>query len=358
VQRLRETAQQRLEALRIFVLPIAQSAIAAGLAWLVAHDAIGHKNAFFAPIAALIALGVATVNRMRRVVELTLGVALGILVADLLVSRIGSGVWQIALVVALAMAAAVLLGGGPLFISQAASSSVLVVTLIHGHNASRFVDALVGGAVGLLVLVVAPVNPLRRAQQEAAPAFAELSATLREVADALEAHDAEAARAALARAREIEPHVARWRAALDVGIETARLSPPYWRARTELERQLEASRYIDFVARNARVLARGAVRAVELDPDFPPELPAAVRQLALAVERTGAALASGSSGEDAIASAIGAVELATRAADRDSSLPVVHLVAQIRSAATDLLRTVGAEHRTAVEHVRRATQRE
>src|SRR5581483_10303502 len=120
------------------------------VAWALAHDAVGHRSAFFAPISALIALGVGTLNRIQRVLELTLGVALGILVGDLLVNRIGSGAWQIALVVALAMAAAVLLGGGPLFVSQAGSSSVLVVTFIGGHNASRFVDALIGGAVGLV----------------------------------------------------------------------------------------------------------------------------------------------------------------------------------------------------------------
>ena len=55
-----------------------QSALAATLAWWVAHDLIGHRSAFFAPIAALIALGVGVTNHPRRVLELTLGVAVGI----------------------------------------------------------------------------------------------------------------------------------------------------------------------------------------------------------------------------------------------------------------------------------------
>ena len=72
------SATQALARLRALWLPVAQAALAATLAWWLAHEVIGHRNAFFAPIAALIALGVGVSNRPRRVVELTLGVAVGI----------------------------------------------------------------------------------------------------------------------------------------------------------------------------------------------------------------------------------------------------------------------------------------
>ena len=91
---------------------------------------------------------------------------------------------------------------------------MLVATLVGAHNASRFVDALVGGAVGLAVLVVVPVNPLRGARQAAAVVFAELAATLDDIAAALEARDIAAVREALARARATEGLVTRWRQAL------------------------------------------------------------------------------------------------------------------------------------------------
>ena len=175
-------AHARLTALRTLAVPILQSAIAAGLAWYLAHDVIGHSRAFFAPIAALIALGVGVANRPRRVVELTFGVAVGIGVGDVLIWGIGSGTWQLGLIVALAMVAAVLIGGGPLFVAQAASSAVLVATLVGAHNASRFVDALVGGAVGLAVLVVVPVNPLREARRSSEIVFSELAASLDDIA--------------------------------------------------------------------------------------------------------------------------------------------------------------------------------
>ena len=51
-------------------------------------------------------------QRLRRVGEVTLGVAVGVAVADVFVRVVGSGTWQIAVIVALSMAVAVLLPAG------------------------------------------------------------------------------------------------------------------------------------------------------------------------------------------------------------------------------------------------------
>jgi uncharacterized membrane protein YgaE (UPF0421/DUF939 family) len=64
-------------------------------------------------------------ERLRRVIELIVGVAVGVGVGDLLISRIGTGPWQIALVVALAMSVAVLLDCGAVTTVQAAVSPSL-----------------------------------------------------------------------------------------------------------------------------------------------------------------------------------------------------------------------------------------
>ena len=85
--------------LRASALPVMQCGVAAGLAWLVAFDVFGHERPFFAPIAAVISLGVSLANRLQRAVELVVGVSLGVLVGDLLISVIGSGWWQLTLVV-------------------------------------------------------------------------------------------------------------------------------------------------------------------------------------------------------------------------------------------------------------------
>ena len=148
-----------------------QCALAAGLAWWVAKDVIHHGTPFFAPIAAVVSLGLSLGARLRRSVELVCGVTVGIGVGDLIVSLIGSGPWQIALVVAMAMATAVALNSGPIFAIQAGNSAVLVATLLPPGEAGgfdRMVDALVGGLVGVAVVALVPTHPVRRARRNAA----------------------------------------------------------------------------------------------------------------------------------------------------------------------------------------------
>jgi len=63
-------------------------------------------------------------------IDVLLGVTLGIAIADLLVILLGTGWWQLAVVVSFAMTAALLLGSGDMFAQQAAVSAALVATLV------------------------------------------------------------------------------------------------------------------------------------------------------------------------------------------------------------------------------------
>jgi hypothetical protein len=119
-------------------VPIAQAALAAGLSWLVAVHIVDHRAPFFAPVAAVVCLGITLGQRLRRVIELIVGVGLGVGVGDVLISAIGTGPWQIALVVALAMSIAVLLDGGAVITVQSAVSAILMVTLyLPGRRAAQ-----------------------------------------------------------------------------------------------------------------------------------------------------------------------------------------------------------------------------
>ena len=75
-------------------LQILQTGVAACVAWFLAVLLLGLEEPTFAPIAAVISLGLAIGERGRRVVELTLGVAFGVVIADFLVSVIGVGAVQ------------------------------------------------------------------------------------------------------------------------------------------------------------------------------------------------------------------------------------------------------------------------
>ena len=92
--------------------PILQTGAAAVGAWyLAALLGVEHRPAF-ASIAAVISLGAAFGERRQRAVQLIAGVMLGIVLADLLVRAIGTGLPQVGLLVVLAMLAAVILGEG------------------------------------------------------------------------------------------------------------------------------------------------------------------------------------------------------------------------------------------------------
>ena len=93
---------------------IAQCAVAAATSWWIASVLLGHERPFFAPVAAVVALGVSYAARLRQVGEVVAGVALGVAVGDVFVRLAGTGTWQIALVIAVAMSLAVLLNAGPI----------------------------------------------------------------------------------------------------------------------------------------------------------------------------------------------------------------------------------------------------
>ena len=195
-RRGRDSLVRRVDRWRSRWFLILQTAVTAGLAWFVAEQLLGHPTPFFAPVAAIITLGVTYGQRMRRGVEIAIGVAVGVLVGDVFVRFFGTGVWQIMVVVALAMSLATLLASRQLMIIQAGVQSVIVITLAPdpSQGFGRWLDAVVGCALALLVATVAPSAPLRKPAHLAAEVLDQLAATLDAAATELRDSD-EAARA-------------------------------------------------------------------------------------------------------------------------------------------------------------------
>ncbi len=79
---------------RAALWPVTQAAIAAGLAWYLAYDVLGHPQPFFAPIAAAISLSASVGRRWRNAAQMVLGVTLGIGVAEAVVAVVGTGVFR------------------------------------------------------------------------------------------------------------------------------------------------------------------------------------------------------------------------------------------------------------------------
>src|SRR5215208_6092410 len=362
LQRLRSSARR----LRSSWLPILQTAVAACLAWFLAVLILGQQRPTFAPIAAVIALGLAVSERGRRALELTLGVAFGVALADLLVSVVGVGALQAGAVVLLAMGLAVFLGGGDVGVKEAAISAMIIMITFTpsaaGFPIERFLEALIGGGTALLINALLPVNPERMVEDAAYPVFAESAAVLEEVADALEDGDAERAQRAYVKAREIDARVAGLKEAVAAGRETARLAPPRRRSLGHMELYAGAADQIDLTVRDVRALARAALSVVQPEDTAPERLLAAIRTLARATESLAAYLqTSGDPPEEtrrlALEAATEASTLLEEHEDLASNLGVNALVDQIHSSAVDLIGGTGMDRSEALQALEEATGR-
>ena len=357
-ERSRASARTRADRVRHAARSVGQATLAATAAWLIATELVGHSAPFFAPVSAMITLGLTQGQRGRRAVEVVLGVTLGIAIADLLVIQLGTGWWQLALVVALAMTTALLLGSGDMFAQQAAVSAALVATLQppdDGVSFARAVDALIGGGVALATsALVFPVHPVRLVREAAEPVLAELAGVLEDVAGALAGRDRAAVQAALERGRAIDDLARELDEALEVGRETARLAPPRRRTLGAVDDYAEAARQIELAVRNVRVLARGARRAIDLEDNVPLEVSGALRELAAAVRALGAVLDDEDRAEAVREPALRAARQATLVLQRTGNLSVSVIVGQIRSTAVDLLRSTGLSYDEAADAVRAA----
>ena len=357
---LRRRLSAAVDRLRANLWSILQTSVAASAAYFLAVLVPGHQQPFFAPIAAVVCLSLALGQRGRRAVELAIGVAVGLVVADLIVFLIGTGAARIGVVVALAMAAAVMFSGRTLLVNQAAISAILVVVLQPSNTIfapGRLIDALIGGGVALVIHHLFPVNPERVVEQAARPIFDELAATLEEIAVALENGDLERAERALSRSREVDERVRGFDEALSAGHETARLSPTRRRALKHLKLYASARVRMELAVINVRVLARGAANAIRRGDEIPPLIPKAVLDLSQAVESLAAYLEESEEPEEARRFALKAAQRATEALKERHDLATSVLVGQVRSATVDVLRSTGMDQASALKVLEEAAGR-
>jgi hypothetical protein len=347
-------------------LQILQTAVAAVVAWFLAVILLGLERPTFAPIAAVIVLGLAVNERGRRAVEMTLGVAFGVAIADLLVSVVGIGAVQAGIFVVLAMTVAVILGARDLGVKETAISAMIIMITFRSSDTDfpidRFLEALIGGGSALLVNALLPVNPERMVQDAAYLVFEESTAVLEEVADALDAGDAGRAQGAYVKAREIDARVAGLKEAVAAGRETARLAPPRRRSLGHLDLYAAAADQIDLTVRDVRALARAALSVVQPeDPAPEPLLTAAIRSLARATEALAVYLETAGDPDEtrrlALEAARKASTLLEEHEDLARNLGVNALVDQIHSSAVDLIGGTGMDRAAALRALQDATGR-
>ncbi|MFF5054920.1 aromatic acid exporter family protein [Micromonospora sp. NPDC000663] len=342
--------------------PVLEATVAATVAWLLATRLLGHPQPFFAPAAALIVLGQARGQRIRRAVEVVLGVAAGVLVADLVVQALGPGsTWTVFTVILLTVLLAVAFGATGVTLVQAAVSALYLVVVAPPDGSLvpfRFVDALIGGVVALAAsLLVDARRPLAPLVAEVRRTFDELAGLLGGIADALDHRDESAAMAALAQARGMDVRVDGLREGVLAAGEALRLNVRRRRHIGRLRSVDESIRQIDYAVRNVRVLARAGVTLSRLHTQVSPELGVALRSLAEAVREAGVALAADLDGRDEVAdrhasradeAALAAVHTAGQLFGPTQALPLAMIIGQVRATAIDLLRGVNPDDDVAV----------
>ncbi|MEV7984999.1 FUSC family protein [Micromonospora sp. NPDC085948] len=354
----RATLHDRLHRVRMAGGLAVQAGLAAGLAYLISHKVLGNPQPVFAPISAVGTLAASVGQRFRRTIELIAGVGIGVAIGDFLIYLLGTGAWQLGLVVTVAILFTIFAGASVAIVIQAAATAVLIVTLspsTQNLEIPRFVDAFLGGGIALLVTaVLLPLNPLRVINRAARPALDLLAAQLDATADGLRNRDRAGVQRALDRLRNNKEELATLAEAIEGAKETATLSPARWHRRSELIHYAEAADPIDRAMRNTGTLIRRSVTLIEDDEPVPDPMPDAMGHLAESVRLLKHEFAAGEEPAKARERSLRAVSEAGRAYGAGVGFSGSVVVAQIRTTASDLLVASGIEQEEANRWIRTA----
>ncbi|MET7708427.1 FUSC family protein [Micromonospora sp. NPDC005413] len=367
--RVQHAIRARVWRLRLYGLLAVQAGIAAALAWFVVYHFLGNSSPVVAPTTAVGIVAASMGSRLRRTVELLAGVTLGLAVGDTLMPFFGIGAWQTGVVVVLAIIVAVLLKGGGSLLTQAGGTAVLIATLeppVRDLSIPRFVDAAVGGLIGLAVgLLLVPIHPRRTVRRLVEPVLDPAVAALHGLAAALRRRDLGGAEQSLGRLRALGPRVTALNEGLDASQEVVRLAPLRWRERTSLASYTGAVRHMERSLYSSRALARRLTRALKDDEPIPEEFPAAVDLLAASMRTLRCAIRADAEPREARQQILTAVELVGRAQGEAASNPTrphthrlgysgMIAAGEFRTAAHDLLIATGLDTDRAAALVRQS----
>lgn len=354
-ERGRSAGRNRIQQLQVKSLIAIQAGVAAALAWAAARWFTDMPSPIFAPAAAVAVITSSLGQRLANTFELLAGVTLGIFVSDLLIEVTGVGVWQTGVVVAAAILVALALSTRGGVMGNASGTAVLLGALSssrHTLEFPRFIDAVIGGGIGLIVaLLLVPVNPLRIMRRVAAPTLRQLADQLRLIASALRRRDHELAEQALDRSQGIGAELGKFWDVFGGAKETA-LSPTRWPWRRAVRHYQVSAPDVDQAVWNTRVLARRVVVLIEDGEPVPENLPTAIDALGAAVHALQEEVVAEPGTDEARRQALRAVAEATQAEIAGTRLSGTVIVGQVRSAASDVLQATGLDRAEALRRIR------
>jgi uncharacterized membrane protein YgaE (UPF0421/DUF939 family) len=237
---------------------IIQITTAVAASYAIAHWGLGHATPVLAVTVTLNSLGFARDARPRRVAETLLGILLGVALADTLSLFLGTGIWQLVVVLLVVFVVGRAVSPNPAFALAAALPSALVVLLptTTGGPYGRTLDALVAAAVALLATALLPRDPGRAAARDRTVLFSVVVESVGSVVDSLEDADPAAAALALERLRRTQSLVDAWRASLDTAVAVARVSPWLRSRLADYRRNVRVLDAADLATRHLRTFSR------------------------------------------------------------------------------------------------------
>ncbi len=331
--------RQPLVQLRAKLAQVTEAALAAGLAWGVAHMLFPNHEATFAPFSAIVALGGGRGGRGARALLMLIGVLVGVGVGEVTVDTVGSGSWQVGLAAGVAMLlVSPLLVDSLALIQAGVAAGIVVATHSQAAGYTRFLDALIGAAIALLMTqVLFTPNPMRLLSKAATPALSAIAEALGDVARGLSERDSGALEDTIQRLRAAHRPLA---AFTDTQLLSRGMARRTVRGRCHgaelatLDHRLDG---ISALYTSAAALARGAQPLIERRVEVPEDVAAAVAALADATS----ALAEKPDGDDARRRAAQCAAEAERLQAPDADPATTLLLEEVRQAGTELTRIAG-----------------
>jgi hypothetical protein len=210
------------------------------------HFVLGHATPLIAVTVVISTLGFARDARPRKVVESAVGIL------------VGTGVWQLGLVLLVTMVVARAASPNPAFALAAATQSALVMILPIpvGGPFTRSIDGAVAGVVALLLTALVPRDTRRIAIRDGRALASVLSQSMTSLLEGLVESNQPAAFLAVERLRKTQVLIDNWTTSLDSAIAVARIAPLLRRQLVDLRRQRALLEGFDLAARHLRVIAR------------------------------------------------------------------------------------------------------
>ena len=243
----------------------ALTTIAAVAAYWFAEAVLGHEGPLFAATATLVGLGWGREPKLRRVLEVSVGCTLGILIGDALMLGLGRGMWQAAIVLFVSIMAARFLDSGPIFTTQMSLQAVLVVLLPAPADGpfSRSLDAVVGACCALIVTFLRPHRTQRSTAKRLQALYDPMVSILRDLSTALRTQESSTAWMALITGRGTQSVLDELRREVQMAREVTTYSPLERRQKGFVTVVAYAVDRSDLAIRSLRIVARRVVSLID-----------------------------------------------------------------------------------------------